>query len=65
MFKVSKSGYNNWLDRGLRLARIMWANRLLAKRKRKFRATTDSKYDYPIAPNILDRNFTVLRKNQV
>ena len=109
MFKVSKSGYYNWLDRGPskrwsenealrvaihdifkdsfgsygaprireellkrgyraskpRVARIMRANGLLAKRKRKFRVTTDSKHDYPIAPNILDRDFTVHRKNQV
>ena len=48
-----------------RVARIMKANRLFAKRKRKFRVTTDSKHDYPIAPNILDRDFTVHRKNQV
>ena len=109
MFKISKSGYYNWLDRGPsrrwsenealrvaihdifkdsfgsygaprireellkrgyrasrpRVARIMRANGLLAKRKRKFRATTDSRHDYPIAPNILDRDFTVHRKNQV
>ena len=109
MFKVSKSGYYNWLDRGPskrwsenealtvairgifkdsfgsygaprireellkrgyrasrpRVARIMRANRLFAKRKRKSGATTDSKHDYPIAPNILDRDFTVHRRNQV
>jgi len=48
-----------------REARIVRANRLFAKRKRKFRVTTESKHDYPIAPNILDRDFTVHRKNQV
>ena len=48
-----------------REARIVRANRLFAKRKRKFRVTTDSRHDYPIAPNILDRDFTAHRKNQV
>lgn len=48
-----------------RVARIMKANGLYARRKRTFKATTDSKHGYPIAPNILDRNFKVGRKNQV
>jgi hypothetical protein len=42
----------------------MGTNRLFAKRKGKFRVTTDSKRDYPIAPNILDRDFTVLGKTK-
>lgn len=109
MFKVSKSGYYDWLKRGTskrlvqnetlalaikdifresygsygapriregllkrgynvsrpRVARIMAANGLFAKRKRKFKTTTDSKHDYPIAPNILDQDFTVNGQNQV
>lgn len=109
MFKVSKSGYYDWLNRGPskrwsenevltsvihdifkesfgsygapriraelikrgynvsrpRVARIMGANGLFAKRKRKFRTTTDSGHDYPLAPNILDRDFTVNGQNQV
>jgi transposase InsO family protein len=28
-----------------------------AKQKRKFKATTDSKHNLPVAPNLLDRNF--------
>ncbi len=36
-----------------------------ARGKRKFRvATTDSKHDLPIAPNVLDRKFTVAAPNQ-
>jgi putative transposase len=36
-----------------------------ARGKRKFRVTTtDSKHNLPIAPNILDRNFTVAAPNQ-
>ncbi|WP_088697885.1 IS3 family transposase [Zobellia sp. OII3] len=48
-----------------RVARIMRANNLFARRKRKFRFTTDSAHDYPIAPNILNQDFTVSRENQV
>ena len=110
MFKVSKSGYYDWLGRAPskrvmesgaissvirdvyedsfgsygaprikvelgkrgyhisrpRVARIMRANNLFAKRKRKFQTTTHSKHNYPIAPNILDQDFTVVsRPNQV
>lgn len=48
-----------------RVARIMKANYLFAKRKRKFRATTDSNHSYPIAPNLLNQCFDVNRQNQV
>lgn len=48
-----------------RVARIMSANYLFAKRKRKFKATTDSKHNYPIAPNLLNQCFEVNRQNQV
>ncbi len=109
LFKVSKSGYYDWLGRGPskrwpenetltaairdifedsfwsygasrikaelskkghhvskpRVARIRRANNLFARRKRKFKITTDSKHNYPIAPNILDRDFTVSGENQV
>ncbi|MGQ7869777.1 IS3 family transposase [Sunxiuqinia sp. sy24] len=42
-----------------RTARIMNAAGLQAKRKRKFKATTDSRHNYPIAPNLLNQNFSV------
>ena len=48
-----------------RVARIMKANYLVARRHRKFRFTTDSNHNYPIAPNILNQNFEVHRMNQV
>ena len=48
-----------------RVARIMRVNNLFARRKRKFRFTTDSAHDYPIAPNILNQDFTVSRENQI
>jgi len=60
--ELSKKGYR--VSRP-RIARIMWANNLFARRKRKFRFTTDSNHNYPIAPNILNQDFTVDRENQV
>ena len=35
------------------------------KPKRRFRITTDSKHAFPVAPNLLNRNFTVTAPNQV
>ncbi|WP_159022871.1 IS3 family transposase [Formosa sp. L2A11] len=48
-----------------RVARIMSANYLFAKRKRKFKTTTDSNHNYPIAPNLLNQCFDVNREKQV
>lgn len=36
-----------------------------ARGKRKFVVTTDSKHNLPIAPNLLQRNFTTIAPNQV
>jgi putative transposase len=38
---------------------LMRKHEITPKRKRKFVATTDSKHDLPIAPNVLDRQFQV------
>lgn len=48
-----------------RVARLMRQEGLAAHGKRKFKATTNSKHDNPVAPNLLDRNFTVSGPNQV
>jgi putative transposase len=37
---------------------------LACKTQRKFKATTNSKHDQPIAPNHVDRQFNVDRPNQ-
>jgi putative transposase len=48
-----------------RVARLMREIGLSAKQSRKFKIiTTDSKHDYPIAPHLLDRDFTSERPNQ-
>jgi transposase InsO family protein len=41
-----------------RVARLMARMGLAARTKPKFRKTTDSKHNLPVAPNVLDRNFT-------
>jgi len=48
-----------------RISRLMREAGLVCKTKRKFKATTNSKHDLPIAPNHLDRQFNVDRPNQV
>ena len=47
-----------------RIGRLMAAAGLACKTKRKFKATTNSKHDLPIAPNHLDRQFKVSQPNQ-
>ncbi len=48
-----------------RVERLMQENDIKAKYKRRFKVTTDSKHNLPIAPNLLDRNFTPEVPNQV
>jgi transposase InsO family protein len=48
-----------------RVARIMRENGLKARKKRRFKATTDSMHDLPIAPNIVARQFSVDLPNRV
>lgn len=40
-----------------RVARLMRQQGLVARKKRRFRVTTDSNHQRPIAPNVLARNF--------
>src|SRR5262249_18496889 len=42
-----------------RIARLMRLKGIFAKRRRRYRATTDSKHTLPVAPNVLDRQFQV------
>jgi transposase InsO family protein len=48
-----------------RVRKMMKACGLRARGKRKFKVTTDSAHDLPIAPNLLARNFTVEMPNKV
>jgi transposase InsO family protein len=47
-----------------RIARIMREEGLCAGRKRKFKATTDSRHGFPIAPNVLERDFRMAEPNR-
>jgi putative transposase len=47
-----------------RIRRIRAKLGLRCKQKRKFRNTTDSKHDLPVAPNLLERNFDMSAPNQ-
>jgi transposase InsO family protein len=50
----------------LRVQRLMQRNGIRARGKRRFRiSTTDSRHSLPIAPNLLNRNFTTTAPNQV
>jgi len=48
-----------------RVARLMKEEGLRAKTKKAYKATTDSKHNKKISPNLLERDFTVYRPNQV
>lgn len=47
-----------------RVARLMKEANLAGRRRRRFRSTTDSNHAFPIAPNILERDFTATVPNQ-
>lgn len=48
-----------------RIKRIRKKLGLRCKQKRKFKVTTDSRHNLPVAPNLLERNFTVTAPNRV
>jgi len=48
-----------------RVARLMREDGLYAKTKRRFKATTNSKHNLPVAPNLLNRDFSPEEPNQV
>jgi putative transposase len=48
-----------------RIARLMRENALVARSRRRFRTTTDSNHTFPIAPNVLERDFTARGPNQI
>jgi transposase InsO family protein len=44
--------------------RLMKALKLKVKQKRKYKVTTDSKHNFPVAKNVLDRDFSPSAPNQ-
>ena len=58
------------LGRGIRVGKervqkLMQRHGIRAKGKRRFKVTTDSKHELPIAPNLLDRQFDVAEPDKV
>ena len=47
-----------------RVARLMRAEGLKARLRKRFRSTTMSDHDQPVAANVLDRRFAAERPNQ-
>jgi putative transposase len=47
-----------------RVARLMCKNDIHARHKRRCKATTDSRHDFPIAANVLDRHFEPTRPDE-
>jgi transposase InsO family protein len=57
------------LSRGFRIgknrvARLMQVKNIQSRRKRKRQSTTDSRHNYPIAPNLLQQNFQAAIPNE-
>lgn len=48
-----------------RVERLMRENGIRARHKRRYKATTDSKHDLPVAQNLLDRDFAPCAPNKV
>jgi putative transposase len=47
-----------------RVERLMRENGIRARHKRRYKATTDSRHGWPVAENLLDRNFVPAAPNQ-
>ncbi len=58
--ELREQGMPYSLNRVLRLKRKAG---ILAKAKKRFKATTDSKHNFPIKENVLNREFNVLTPN--
>jgi transposase InsO family protein len=47
------------------VARLMRADGLVARPKKRFRITTQSDHDHPVAPNLLERDFSAKARDRV
>jgi putative transposase len=48
-----------------RVRKLMQAHGIRARHKRRFKATTDSKHSFPVAPNLLDQQFRTYRPDLI
>ncbi|WP_242651712.1 IS3-like element ISCce3 family transposase [Ruminiclostridium cellulolyticum] len=64
--RITKALKNEGINCGKnRIAKLMKENNITAKTRKKFKATTNSKHNYPVADNILNQDFTASRPNQI
>ena len=61
----NKLAHHNIIISRKRIARLMKQAGLQCKTKRKFKVTTNSKHDYYVAPNLLQRQFNPAKPNHV
>ena len=47
-----------------RIVRLMRAEELVARKRRRYKCTTMSEHDQPVAPNLLNREFAATAPNQ-
>ena len=59
---LRKEGFEIGRDRTRRLMKVL---NLKVKQKRKYKVTTDSKHSFPVAENVLNRQFSPQAPNQV
>ena len=62
--------YEELRDQGImcsrnRVARVMRQNGIRVKKKRRFKVTTNSRHKFPVAENVLCRQFSVEKPDQV
>jgi putative transposase len=48
-----------------RVAKMMRAASIWARKPKRFVVTTDSKHNYPVVPNVLDRKFRAIRPGKI
>jgi len=60
--QLRKEGYTCGKNK---VEKLMRENNIRPRTKRKFKATTDSNHKLPIAPNVLDRDFTAEEPDEV
>ncbi|GAB6171379.1 hypothetical protein JCM15765_08570 [Paradesulfitobacterium aromaticivorans] len=47
-----------------KVAKLMRENGIFSRLRRKYKATTNSKHSYPVAPNLLNQNFRTEKPNE-
>jgi putative transposase len=62
MKQLNEEGYDVGRDKVRRIMKLLG---LKAKICRRFKVTTDSRHSFPVAPNILNRNFDVAQPDKV